>query len=1789
MRNIIYDRKGVSNILGYLFSFGVASMLMISAVIITTNILDKRTAAVAGMQAQSIANKVADAIVEAVAVLQSPSNVGYKKTLDMPMDLAGRDYYVDVTDKMIYVNTTDGLVSKSCPTYTAEDLKIGVGGGRTYCGGIGKINVSVDKSDTLYKLDFGTGNITRHSPVASGYYFVSNETKLNPNNPHFSPRNPSWWNISYANRIPILINNTSPNDLVNVPVKIILNTSNFDYSRANVIFTNSSSDITSDLVFNDPSDNIVAKIEITPTAWEPSWFYTYYYPTENTVTVRIKEISGGYDPSYINKDTIRLNGNIRPKIWSVSNGVGTAKFDGKEAMESLENGRHFLKKPSYTVTVSGLLRNGVEFHGLGYILIKNVVYVREGQSIQNKIDSLPSGGTVFVYNGTYLENGLFINKPLNLIGESRDGTVFNVNEFDEPAFKIANKDNVNIDSFWIYPKISYEWPLVDGIDVYRCNRINITNCRINGTAKGIKIASESSDVSISNCLTYEMSEYPGAEHGNGIAIWDSNYVRITNCVTYHLNTTVGDGFDIRLSNYVDVIKCISHDHYGDGANGVKIIGSNYCNVIDGRFYNLTGLSSSGVEICGESSITVVNPSKYNVVRGCVIYGNNASSSEALTEGRGIHIVDPGCDDNIIENCNIYKNRIGIKCAEFFVFSDLSEGFFNAPWSRIRISNCTVHDNENIGIAFHHKLGNIISNCSIYNNGREPNISAFNNSCGIHLLASGFNIIRNCNIYNNGLNEYGGNGILMIFAGFNTIENCNIYGNIKGIGYQGDKRGDGIRCQSVVAVTGSGFNTIKYCNIFDNGDDGIQIGIQGGFVNWGNRIYYCNFYNNKGVGVRIHLFETAHQIKWCNFENNTDCGYEAGLDVWRFNYYDDYSGTGWYLIPIATWDSSPVSTRYNYPAFFQVNPSYTESFYKTKTIKKAMQNMDIMGVGGTVKVYPGTYSENIAINQAKVKLIGEGSVTVIGSGQNPDWTGNVIQVNNYSVSIEGLNLKDGDKGIYYTYNLPSVGTPYIIKNCKIESTGQEGIYLGGNINNYCIINNCNISGNKYGIYVGTKNNKITDCIIKNNNVAGDSYGIKIQNGDSNIFTNCTLSNNKIGFQIASGSDNNIINNSRILVHSDCGIKITSSSNNNKITNCSISNNNNGNGIHIYSSNYNIIRDTTISGSTNGVEIENSPTKNNISYCYIYDNGCGIYIHDNFEDMAVLYKNSITNCSIYDNNNYGVWTHTTSNYNKIYHNIFKNTNNAKNDGSANNIWDNGYPLGGNLWSDYDEEIEGAKDYCKGQVTPQTVLGSDGIADNPYTKNGVNDRYPFCRKNPTIPYFIDYWNPYGDSVILVNMSIGASSSKCINLYYGYNGPLDKIHNHTMKEISLVFDDFNPTTIFVTPLDYPWQIIGSYSFEDGCINLSDGTYIIAKNYFIPSIGDPPKNTLYPTTNESMYIVEAKMKINKGQGNMILLRHNLPPDPGYSELYRHYYFISADTTPSNKISLNKLKLATYFPPPPFMGCFQLDEAPSSNLSHWIRMKSYVHLSKTYYPNPDEPSKYSQTNATFIKTYVYDYNTFADLSSVSALDTYGYSNYFTWTEREEPDNGPPFPFKPYINGYIGLGSGEDSNVLVDWIRVMKSPVVQPTVTVGSMESINYGWDSSTTNVKTLSTNNPNLLEPISPVLCDFNYYSSSGGPGVVTNFIIKNLPKGKYTITVTKGNYTNTSNVTTFTVIESGQSKSLATATIPTTGYGKFETKWVTINKENDNSDLIIGFSGKWLINSLIIDREAKGVKVGWK
>jgi len=140
--------------------------------------------------------------------------------------------------------------------------------------------------------------------------------------------------------------------------------------------------------------------------------------------------------------------------------------------------------------------------------------------------------------------------------------------------------------------------------------------------------------------------------------------------------------------------------------------------------------------------------------------------------------------------------------------------------------------------------------------------------------------------------------------------------------------------------------------------------------------------------------------------------------------------------------------------------------------------------------------------------------------------------------------------------------------------------------------------------------------------------------------------------------------------------------------------------------------------------------------------GTYLHYSFNNSIVgntianneygLYftyspDNTIVGNTI-ANNRLGVWLYQASSNNKFYHNNFiKNTEQAPSAGYTN-LWDDGYPSGGNYWSDYN-----GTDMYSGLY--QNESGNDGIGDTPYaiyTSEGVGginiDHYPLM--NPWYP---------------------------------------------------------------------------------------------------------------------------------------------------------------------------------------------------------------------------------------------------------------------------------------------------------------------------------------------------------------------------------------------------------------------------------------------------------------------------
>ncbi len=90
--------------------------------------------------------------------------------------------------------------------------------------------------------------------------------------------------------------------------------------------------------------------------------------------------------------------------------------------------------------------------------------------------------------------------------------------------------------------------------------------------------------------------------------------------------------------------------------------------------------------------------------------------------------------------------------------------------------------------------------------------------------------------------------------------------------------------------------------------------------------------------------------------------------------------------------------------------------------------------------------------------------------------------------------------------------------------------------------------------------------------------------------------------------------------------------------------------------------------------------------------------------------------------GLILNNTANIQVFHNNFLNNVLQAQDTNSTQNIWDNGYPSGGNFWSDYT-----GVDNCSG--SQQNICPSpDGIGDTPYTFNNNQDNYPLMQ--PFVP---------------------------------------------------------------------------------------------------------------------------------------------------------------------------------------------------------------------------------------------------------------------------------------------------------------------------------------------------------------------------------------------------------------------------------------------------------------------------
>ena len=289
---------------------------------------------------------------------------------------------------------------------------------------------------------------------------------------------------------------------------------------------------------------------------------------------------------------------------------------------------------------------------------------------------------------------------------------------------------------------------------------------------------------------------------------------------------------------------------------------------------------------------------------------------------------------------------------------------------------------------------------------------------------------------------------------------------------------------------------------------------------------------------------------------------------------------------------------------------------------------------------------------------------------------------------------------------------------------------------------------------------------------------------------------------------------------------------------------GNGFYLYGVNNVTIRNTRTRGFNYGMYLESTSGDiiNGNDIAESTDDGISLYeandviisfnrIENNDWSSIGLYYSSGNNATgNYIAGNYFGINLLGSELNSIYHNsLIGNTNHVSSD-DLPNLWDDGYPSGGNYWSGY-----AGIDIFSGP--DQNQPGSDGIGDSPYNCTGNSqDRYPLMQPwtSVALTNVVPSKTAVGEG-FKVNISVTVQnqgwSAQTTNLaVYANTTILGFVANIALQKRSEVIVNFN------------WQaplVKGSYIINSTVTKVSnepdttDNTRVLGKNLKVSFVGD--------------------------------------------------------------------------------------------------------------------------------------------------------------------------------------------------------------------------------------------------------------------------------------------------------------------------------------------------------------------
>lgn len=389
-------------------------------------------------------------------------------------------------------------------------------------------------------------------------------------------------------------------------------------------------------------------------------------------------------------------------------------------------------------------------------------------------------------------------------------------------------------------------------------------------------------------------------------------------------------------------------------------------------------------------------------------------------------------------------------------------------------------------------------------------------------------------------------------------------------------------------------------------------------------------------------------------------------------------------------------------------------------------------------------------------------------------GNDMVQNTYSLGVhddfindvDASNIIDG-KPIYYWVGVTNSQIP--------NDAGQ--VFLVNCLN--ITVQNLTLVNNEQSIVLANT----TDSTITRNNLTNNDYGIDLEPSSSNnSIVGNSITNDVNGLVISSSSNNNVIGND---IDTNIAVGIfENSSNSNVIVANNVTRSGNGSGITLWNSCENTMSKNNItSNNLDGISLNSFSSNNNIIRNNIVTNNAyGVTLCVSSSNNTVTGNNIAYNM-------FGVGLNCSGNL--LFHNNFINNNQQIQSDNSTNIWDNGYPSGGNYWNDYR-----GTDFLSGLFQNET--GADGIGDAAYVLDPNNtDHYPIA--NPWTPPDIAATN-----VATTKTVIGQGYIGTINVTFDNTGKIETFNIFVYANSTTIQMEKLTITMSNYTLSFQWNTSG-------------------------------------------------------------------------------------------------------------------------------------------------------------------------------------------------------------------------------------------------------------------------------------------------------------------------------------------------------------------------------------------------